>query len=100
MKSTPSPSAVAPERMAASRSRPPTAWPTRTAAADDMPRGTMNVRLARFRTIWCAASEMASSLPASAVAAENTPTLKRDLAGRGKAESDERAQPRPFDGPR
>ena len=34
----------------------------------------MNVRLARFSAIWCEASDTASSRPASALAAANTPS--------------------------
>ena len=58
---TPQASALHPARPAAAGSPCPIRCPTRTAAAELMPSGTMKVRLAIFRAIWWPASEAGSS---------------------------------------
>ena len=55
MNEPPAPNATRPARRVAGTSRAPIAWPTRTAAAAEMPNGTMKVRLARVRATWWAA---------------------------------------------
>ena len=47
----PTANAVQPASTARRRSPAPTAWPTRTAAADDRPSGTMKASAAIFRAI-------------------------------------------------
>ena len=51
MNATPQASALHPARPAAAGSPCPIRCPTRTAAAELIPNGTMNVRLAMFRAI-------------------------------------------------
>ena len=51
MNPTPMAMAVHPALAAPCGSRRPTAWPTRTAAAEATPNGTMNVTDARFNAI-------------------------------------------------
>ncbi len=51
MKAAASPMVVQPRRRASSKSSAPMAWPTRTAPASEMPRGTMNVVAAQVSVI-------------------------------------------------
>src|ERR1022692_4128255 len=74
MNATPQASALHPARPAAAGSRCPIKCPTRTAAAELMPNGTMKVRLARLRAIWWPASEAGSSRAIKAVANPKTPS--------------------------
>ena len=73
MKPRPQATAAAAERRRASGSPRPRAWPTRTAAAEEMPSGTMKVSAARFNATWCEAIAVAPSHPISRAMAEKAP---------------------------
>ncbi len=58
----------------------PTARPTRTAAAIEIPIGTMNVRLATLSATWCPASCVVPIRPMSRPTRAKTPTSSRYCA--------------------
>ena len=62
---------------AAGGSRRPTAWPTRTVAAIEMPNGTMNKMEAVCSAIWCAASAIVPIQPIRIAAEANSPYSSR-----------------------
>ena len=76
--------AVQPEVAAPTRSRRPSACPTRTAPAAATPSGTMNVRLDTLRTIWWASWLTLSSPPTSVVATAKTPTSSPSWSAAGQ----------------
>ena len=92
--------AVQPVSTARRASRAPTAWPTRTAAADDNPSGIMKITLAMLSAIWCDADATGSSRAASAVARTNTPTssVTCDAAGAPRGLADRIARLFELDG--
>ena len=94
MKPMPSPSAVQPARRAPGASRRPIAWPTRTAAADESPSGTMKVKAAELSAIWCAASTAGSKRPAMRRHHGEHADLGGDLQRGRESESDERRETR------
>ena len=94
MKTVPSRIAVQPAAEARGRSPAPTAWPTRTAPADPSPSGIMNATPARLSAIWCAALEIGSSVPDSAVASANTPTSAPICDAAGSPSASSLSQPR------
>ncbi len=73
MTAAPSASAAKPARRVAAGSRRPTAWPTRTVAASEIPNGIMNRMVAICSAIWCAASAPVPIQPTRIAAEENSP---------------------------
>ena len=70
-------SAVQPATAAPCTSRRPYAWPTRTAAAELMPSGTIKVVEMTLTAMPCAASEASSSRAAMVVTTAKTAPSKR-----------------------
>ena len=90
----PSPSAVHPARAAACRSPRPSANPTRTAAAELMPSGIMNVVLTVVRAIWCPASAVAFNSAHQHRHGGEHADLYRHLPGRRRSQLEQRPHPR------
>ncbi len=77
MKAAPRAIAAKPARRVAAASWRPTAWPTRTVAAIEMPNGTMNRIAAVCSAIWCAASAVVPIQPIRMAAVANSPYSSR-----------------------
>ena len=73
MNATPHASAARAARRAPGMSPRPTACPTSTAAAAEIPSGTMNVSEARLIATWCAAIGMVPRRPINSATVPNTP---------------------------
>ena len=85
----PAASAVHPASTARGRSRAPTAWPTRTALADESPSGTMNASAAILSAIWCDPDDTGIELAGQRRRGSEDANLQRHLRRGRKPQRDE-----------
>src|ERR1035437_1491289 len=90
MNPAPSSRAVQPETAMPGGSFRPTAWPTRTAAAELMPSGTMKVMEMTLTAIECAARETSSKRAAMTVTAPKTAPSTKICMAEGKPRASRR----------